>query len=103
MAKRHGAKYWGAHLEAWHRSELSQRQYCAAHGLSEKSFYRWRSKEKAAIAAGQSAVTLVPVTVGALKAGSLCNTVRIASPGGWHIELAGVGIAGLADLLLRLP
>ena len=45
MAKRHGAQFWRAHVEAWHRSDLMQAAYCAAHGLSTKSFYRWRHKQ----------------------------------------------------------
>lgn len=36
-----GAEFWRGQLEAWHRSDLTQRDYCATHGLSEKSFYRW--------------------------------------------------------------
>jgi hypothetical protein len=51
MARR-GAEFWRGQLEAWHRSDLTQRDYCARHGLSEKSFYRWRGKEKAARCGG---------------------------------------------------
>ena len=38
MARR-GAAFWRGQLETWCRSDLTQREYCATHGLSEKSFY----------------------------------------------------------------
>lgn len=99
MAKRHGGEFWRRHLEAWNRSDLTQRDYCASHGLSEKSFYRWRSKEKAAKAAPPS-LTLVPVSVG-IPAAS--GGVRLYSPGGWRIELPADDAPWLADLLRQLP
>ena len=40
MAKRQGLVYWQKHLEACKQSELTQKAYCAQHGLSTKSFYR---------------------------------------------------------------
>lgn len=100
MAKRHGAEFWRGHLEAWHRSELTQRDYCATYGLGEKAFYRWLRKEKEAAAAGKSSLSLVPVRVDAPAAG---NVVRLTSPGGWRIEIAGGSVAGLVDLMRQLP
>ena len=100
MAKRHGAEHWRRHLEAWHESELTQVDYCVKHGLSTKSFYRWRRKEKDAVAAGQSALTLVPVTMNTPVASS---SIRLHSPGGWRIELGGGSVSWLAELLRRLP
>ena len=97
---RHGAEFWRGQLEAWHRSDLTQREYCATHGLSEKSFYRWRGKEKEARAAGQSALTLVPVNVSVPATGGI---VRLHSPGGWRIELSAVEAPWLTDLLRQLP
>jgi hypothetical protein len=64
MGKRHGAQYWRAHVEAWRRSDLTQRGYCAKHELCEKSFYRWRSKEKETIAAASASLTPLPISVG---------------------------------------
>ena len=100
MGKRHGAQYWRAHVEAWHRSDLTQREYCAKHELSEKSFYRWRSKEKETIAAASSSLTLVPISVGTPATSSV---VRLYSPGGWRVELAGGNVSWLAELLRQLP
>ena len=100
MAKRHGAEFWRVHLEAWHRSDLTQRAYCAQHGLGEKAFYCWHRKEKEAIAAGRTALTLVPVSVGASAPG---NVIRLHSSGGWHVELPTGETPWLADLLRRLP
>lgn len=102
MAKRHGEKYWGAHFEAWNRSDLTPREYCAAHGLSEKSFYRWRAKEKAAITARET-LTLVPISVGTPMASTTANIVRLHSPSGWRIELTAGSAPWLTDLLRHLP
>lgn len=99
MARR-GAEFWRGQLEAWHRSDLTQRDYCARHGLSEKSFYRWRGKEKAVVAAGQSSLTLVPVSVSKTATGDI---VRLHSPGGWRIELPAGDVPWLTDLLRQLP
>lgn len=100
MAKRHGQAFWLAHLEAWHRSDLTQREYCANQGLGEKAFYRWRRKEREAVASATSSLTLVPVSVGAPVTGGV---VRLHSPGGWRIELPAGGASWLADLLRQLP
>jgi hypothetical protein len=100
MAKRHGQEFWRQHLEAWRCSDLTQREYCAHHGLGEKAFYRWRRKEREAAASAQSPLTLVPAKVGAPVAGSI---VRLHSPGGWRIELPAEGAPWLADLLRQLP
>ncbi len=99
MSKRRGLDYWQKHLDAWHQSDLTQDAYCAGHGLSTKSFYRWRRKEKESIAAGKL-LTLVPVSVGTSVAQ---GSVRLHSPGGWRIELSSAGAAWLTDLLRQLP
>lgn len=100
MANRHGQEFWRAHLEAWHRSDLTQREYCANQGLGEKAFYRWMRKDREAVALATPSLTLVPVSVGSQLTGSI---VRIHSPGGWRIELPASGAPWLADLLRQLP
>lgn len=97
MSKRHGPEFWRGHLEAWQRSDQSQRDYCADHGVSVKTFCRWRGKEKAA---AKSSLTLIPAKVGTP---SLSNVTRLHSPGGWQIELPGASVAMLAELLRQLP
>ncbi|HYM85649.1 MAG TPA: hypothetical protein VET30_02825 [Pseudoxanthomonas sp.] len=100
MAKRREPEFWRRHLEAWHQSDLTQDAYCASHGLSTKTFYRWRRKEKESVAAAKSSLTLVPVSLGTPTPGSV---VRLHSPGGWKIELADGSIPWLPDLLRQLP
>ena len=100
MAKRQGPEFWRRHLEAWHQSDLTQAAYCASHGLTTKSFGRWRRREKEEVAPTNSSLTLVPVSVGAPTMDSL---VRLYSPGGWRIELPVGEAAWLADLLRQLP
>lgn len=44
---RYGEAFWRAHHAAWHRSDLNQREYCEAQGISLKAFGNWRAKFKA--------------------------------------------------------
>lgn len=44
---RYGEAFWRAHHEAWQRSDLNQREYCAAHGIPLKAFGNWRALFKA--------------------------------------------------------
>jgi Transposase len=45
--ERHGEAFWRTHHEAWKRSDLNQRQYCAAQGIALKAFGNWRARFKA--------------------------------------------------------
>jgi hypothetical protein len=45
--ERYGEAFWRAHHEAWQQSDLNQREYCEAHGLSLKAFGNWRARFKA--------------------------------------------------------
>ena len=99
MAKRHGAAFWREHVQIWCRSDLTQREYCAAHGLGERAFHRWRGREKEAIAAAKATLTLVPVSVGKPET---VGVVRLRSPGGWEIELPDSGMPLLIDVLKGL-
>ncbi len=99
MAKRHGPAYWREHIQNWVRSDLTQREYCANNGLSERAFHRWRSREKQTIAAANSSLTLVPVSVGKPETGSV---VRLRSPDGWEIELPGSSVPLLVEFLKQL-
>jgi hypothetical protein len=100
MAKRQTPEFWERHLDGWKQSGLTQVAYCASHGLRIKSFGRWRNKTREAAQAGNSLLTLIPLSVAA----SVSNgAVQIHSPGGWRIELPSASTAMLADLLRQLP
>lgn len=45
--------FWRQHVEAWKKSELSQRVYCEVHGLARRTFCRWRVRFKADDAAAE--------------------------------------------------
>jgi Transposase len=45
--ERYSEAFWRAHHEAWRQSDLNQREYCEAQGLSLKAFGNWRAKFKA--------------------------------------------------------
>ena len=44
---RYGEGFWRAHHEAWQRSDLNEREYCAAQGIPLKAFGNWRARLKA--------------------------------------------------------
>ena len=45
--ERYSEAFWTTHHEAWRQSDLNQREYCEAQGLSLKAFGNWRAKFKA--------------------------------------------------------
>jgi hypothetical protein len=45
--ERYGEAFWRAQHEAWRQSDLNQRAYCEAQGISLKAFGNWRAKFKA--------------------------------------------------------
>ncbi len=100
MSQRQGAEFWRKHLEAWSQSALTQVAYCAGHGLSTKSFRRWRRRQKQQEAQANATLTLVPVQIGSAAASSI---VQLHSPGGWRIELPAGDVAWLGELLHKLP
>lgn len=100
MAKKRGEEYWQRHLEAWRQSDLTQVAYCTRQGLSVKSFYRWRRKDKETAGTTKPSLILVPVSV---RAPATDSIIRLHSPGGWRVELTGDSIPRLADLLRALP
>jgi len=50
---RYGETFWRTHREAWKWSDLNQREYCEAEGLSLNAFGNWRAKFKAEPEAAQ--------------------------------------------------
>ena len=99
MARR-GAEFWRRHLEAFYQGDLTQKEYCVTHSLSERTFYRWHNKEKDMIAAAKSTLTLVPVNVGG---GIAERVVSLHSPSGWRLDVARSDVRWLAELLKHLP
>ncbi len=57
------ARYWGAHIEQWRESGLSQAEYCRRMDLSKSSFGYWRRRfAEAEQHTGQATeVVLVPM------------------------------------------
>jgi len=51
------ADFWRHHIDGWKKSRVSQREYCAAHGLARRSFCRWRMRFKADDAAAERALS----------------------------------------------
>jgi hypothetical protein len=100
MAQRRSAEFWNGHIESWRQSGQTQAQYCATHELNHKTFGRWHGKARRAQAAGESKLTLVPVS---LPASATHHPIQLHSPNGWRIELAGLPASDLVTLLKQLP
>ena len=49
---RYGEAFWRAHHEAWERSDLNQREYCEAQGLSLKGARQLAGEVQGRAAAG---------------------------------------------------
>ena len=60
-----GEAYWRVHVEAWRASGQSRAEYCAAHGLSRKTFgwWAWRLDRQGRPAPADTAAHFLPVEV----------------------------------------
>jgi len=59
-SSRERKRYWQAHLSAWRRSGLSQREYCKRQGVGEWSFSNWKRR---LATPSPDIVSFVPVAV----------------------------------------
>ena len=104
-------EFWHKHIKAWQQSSLSQSEYCKEHGISIKSFSRWKIKlttppkqgalEQSGI---ESPLTLVPVEI--IKSeehAEIDAGATLHSPGGWQVKLNSISATELGQLLGRLP
>jgi hypothetical protein len=60
-----GEAYWRVHVEAWRASGQSRGEYCAAHGLSRKTFgwWAWRLDRQGRPAPADTAAHFLPVEI----------------------------------------
>lgn len=92
------ARQWRQWLDAWRRSGLSVRAFCARHGLSQPSFYAWR-RELARRDAAQPA--FVPVQI--VAEASAAEPLAVVLPGGRTIRVGpGFDATTLRQLLAVL-
>src|SRR4051794_39863009 len=63
QAAAQGEAYWRVHVEAWRDSGQSRAEYCAAHGLSRKTFgwWAWRLDRQGRPAPADTAAHFLPV------------------------------------------
>ena len=102
QAAAQGEAYWRVHVEAWRDSGQSRGEYCAAHGLSRKTFgwWAWRLDRQAP---ADPAAHFLPVEIaevpdpGAGGAASEGDDARIeiALPDGVRVRV-GRGVDGEA-------
>ena len=100
-----GEAYWRVHVEAWRASGQSRAEYCAAHGLSRKTFgwWAWRLDRQGRRAPADPAAHFVPVEIaevpdrdagGAVPVGEEAR-IEIALPDGVTVRV-GRGVDGEA-------
>ena len=65
QAAAQGEAYWRGHVEAWRASGQSRAEYCAAHGLSRKTFgwWAWRLDRQGRPAPADTAAHFLPVEI----------------------------------------
>jgi transposase len=97
------ASFWSGHIEAWHRSGLSQGAYCRQHGLSQSSLSYWRSRLGKGDKVSASSVTIVPVPLPALSQAAIAplEPILLHVGSGFRIEIRGDFAAPVLEKLVR--
>ena len=104
QAAAQGEAYWRVHVEAWRASGQSRGEYCAAHGLSRKTFgwWAWRLDRQGRPAPADTAAHFLPVEIAEVggpdeaEAAPVDDTrIEIALPDGVTVRV-GRGVDGAA-------
>lgn len=111
-------RFWRQHVERQRRSKLPIRDFCAQAGISEPSFYAWRSElarrdsETNRLAASKprarkrkpvSTPRFLPVTIaGHLPAGAVASHVEVVLPSGLLVRVPAHDPAALRTVLEHL-
>jgi hypothetical protein len=108
-------QFWRRHVGRQQRSRRTIRDYCAKAGISEPSFYAWRSelarrdletdrpvasKPSVACRTPAPAPRFLPVTVAEYpRAGAMASQVEVALPGGLVVRVPAHDTAALRTVL----
>ena len=103
QAAAQGEAYWRVHVEAWRASGQSRAEYCAAHGLSRKTFgwWAWRLDRQGRPAPTDTAAHFLPVESAEVcdrdeaEAAPVEARIEIALPDGVTVRV-GRGVDGEA-------
>ncbi len=101
QAAAQGEAYWRVHVEAWRASGQSRGEYCAAHGLSRKTFgwWAWRLDRQGRPAPTDTAARFLPVEIAEVPdpdaGGAVEARIEIALPDGVRVRV-GRGVDGEA-------
>lgn len=86
---RRGAAEWRRWLVRYERSGLSQKAFCARHGLALSTLTYWRRREKARVTEhSASFVEVQQATGSAVSRPTIDTVVLIELPGGVRLELS---------------
>jgi hypothetical protein len=94
---KHDRKFWSEHVEAWHRSELTQEAYCRRHHLRKGTLGYWSSTLRGS---GIAATQLVEVGRTEVKPQCPSCPIELAVGGRYLLRLwPGMDTAQLGELL----
>ncbi len=80
------AEFWENHIQAWQETGLSQSEYCRRNELIRHRFWYWRKRTEEA---DKKEISFVPVPLPAKPMGPAPQVVRVVTPNGYRVELAG--------------
>ena len=99
------AAYWSEHIEAWHRSGLSQGAYCRRHGLSQSSWGYWRKRlARSADEEAAPCFAIVPVPLSASPQADMATApepMLVHVGNAFRIEIRGDFAAPVLEKLVR--
>lgn len=84
--------HWQRHVDAWQRSDLTQKAYCESQGVSVATFGYWRKR------LADDVLTKKFVSVGTASVPSL---VRIHLPGGVLLEVPTSSLAAVLPVIYQ--
>ncbi len=80
------AQFWENHIQAWQETSLSQSEYCRRNDLIRHRFWYWRKRIERP---REEDIAFVPVALPPKPMGIASQAVRVITPNGYRIELAG--------------
>ncbi len=84
---------WRQHMEGWHQSQLTQKEYCKQNDLSFSSFCYWRARLNRSTTNGSK---LIPVAVGRTAV-----SVTVFLPGGLRLEVPSHALPDVLPIIYR--
>ena len=85
--------FWQRHIDGWHQSKQSKKEYCKQQNLSFASFGYWRTRLNRKT---ETRSKFISVSVPSVSA-----SVNVFLPIGLRLELPAYALAGLLPVIVR--